>query len=444
MMADRRPRSVRKRSTTGTGILSHGGTSYLPSTSTSLYGSTGSKTRTLNPLQRVRNTLSTLLVMSFPLGIFLLPYLLSSKNQARQQHRIVVALTTVPERLPLLRPLLESVLRDQTVPPDVVYLILPTKDYYTKDELVFEQPWPLYVDELLESTTLEILQPEFAYGPFITSLLYALETEEGLAVDISNAKDAASNPIPASSSESSGGLSTRIIAIHDTFLYSTNLIQLLVDGSSDHPESLVALSGTKLRSDFRQVRFYWPPEFDKSPNLYVTTEGDGGDLGIDIVQGSMGLCLSSSTVDHNQLLTLAQDESLPRTVVKTDGILLSAMMEVLNVTRVLVPGGSRQVQYLSNSTSLSHEMASEGIQMEWMEATYYLQQKWNVWSDYHLLDPDSFTQAQKDAMHCEAAHTPDCTSQPDVCLPVSSDCPTAEIVLSELVVAPENDQYDPS
>ncbi len=365
----------------------------------------------------------------------MLPYLLSGGGPTR---RIVVSLTTRPERLMHLRPVLESILKGQTVPPNAVYLILPLQDYYTKDELQYGQPWPDYINELLESSPLEILQPEFAYGP-LTSILYALGKE------VDPMGDTISTIGPASATTSiTVGKATTIISVNDSVVYGKNLIELLADGSRDHPESVVALSGAKLRSDFRQVRFYGPAELDKFPNLYVTTGNTGDAVDVDIVQGLMGLALSSTTVNRHQLLSLVQDETLPQTVLELDGIFLSAMMEELNVTRVVVKGGSGLVTFVSNSTDLPDETMTvpPGNQIQWMEATHHLQQKWNIWKDYHLLNPSLFTPSQIDGILCEAAHTPDCTSHATICLP-SSDCPEAEYVLSELVMAPEKEPSDP-
>jgi hypothetical protein len=450
-MAGRRPtRGVRKRISAGPEQLFQPGSSLLPSTANGsyyYYGNAGSKARhPTTPLQRVKSILSTLMVMSFPIGIFLLPYLLSSGDLSTSHPttRIVVSLTTDPQRLLLLKPVLESILIGQTVSPDAVYLILPQLDYYTKSDLHYESTWPEYMNELLESTPLEIIQPEFAYGP-ITSIIYALEQEEGYTSD---------NKISSTT--------TTIITVSDNVVCDNNLIEILSNGRKDHPESLLAFSGTMLRSNFRQVRFFGPSEFDKFPNLHVTmkttttTPGDDDEndvLNVDIVQSLMGLSLSPNTVNWNQLLTLVQDESLPRPVLEVDGILLSAIMEVLNVTRVLVEGGggeSGKIHVVSNSTDVVllplHEAVlmepSSGTQVSWMEAIHYLQQKWDIWTDYHLLNPVRFTDEQNDALRCEGDLIPDCTSHTTICLP-NSACPESEYyngLDSPLVIISEKEE----
>lgn len=135
------PKRVRKRvmvASGGGGLLTNYAVSpgLFPNPSGSPTGgnlllSGSSKTRQTGPFRRIRNMLRTLVVMSLPLGIFLIPYFLSSPHNPQDYPPIVVTLSTTFERIPLLQPTLEAIVKTQSAPPTRVYLIL--KDLVHED-----------------------------------------------------------------------------------------------------------------------------------------------------------------------------------------------------------------------------------------------------------------------------------------------------------------------
>lgn len=320
--------------------------------------------------------------------------------------RVVVSLTTIPERLPHIRPTLASLLLDQSLSPDVVYLVLPRQDYYTKKTL-YDAPWPTFLTEFLETTKLEIIQPLYHYGP-ITKVLYTLEQEK----ERSN---------------------TRIIYLDDDVQYHPDLVKVLVDGSLQHPNSVVALSGAKWRSNFRQIK-HSHTKYNRFPNLFFHISGDAtypGLLSVDLIQGFTGVCVQPTMIHLPLVYQILRDPDLPSAVIKADDLLLSAMMEVNNVTRWIVPGGPGFIKILEISKVKA--LSSAGMHRNHIETAYYLQQRLNIWKNYDFLDFSKLTPEQLQALDCEASHAQDCDS--NVCWPSQKHCPEAKSLFHDLMAS---------
>ncbi len=95
-----------------------------------------------------------------------------------EQRRLCVSLTTIPQRLSLFRPVLDSILTQSRL-PDVLYVAIP---YFTRKGLEYDpkeveslQKW---IKEHPNGQCVEILRPEKDYGS-ITKLIPALEKEQG-------------------------------------------------------------------------------------------------------------------------------------------------------------------------------------------------------------------------------------------------------------------------
>jgi hypothetical protein len=377
---------------------------------------------------RLRNFVLTILMMSFPIGIFLLPLWL----RTRSYPRIVVSLTTIPERLPHIRPTLESLLYDQTVTPTVVYLILPQQDYYgSQTPKHYDDPWPDFLTHMVETTQLEILQPTSDYGP-ITKVLHALEKEKQWSDE---------QEMRQQKSSVSQNSNTRIVYLDDDVQYHRQLIQLLVDASLEYEldgdaSAVVALSGGRLRNKFRQIK-HSNRNYDKAPNLYMEVSWDNlaKPQPVDIVQGFTGVCLHAQdgwnwlpSIYSVLLRNSDNNVVVPKAVLQSDDVLLSAVMERFNSTRWVVPGMAHRVQVNTNSSQVAP--LSKGMHSNLIEATYYLQQQWGIWNNYELLDWSTLTPEQLEAIHCEAKHVQDCSTS--VCVPNPKHCPDAHAVLQDL------------
>lgn len=395
--------------------------------------------------------LRTLLVMSLPLGIFLIPFFMSSPHNPKDYPPIVVTLSTTSERLPLLQPTLDAIVKLQSAPPTRVYLIL--KDLVHEDvsrgnvgfqteqdelerlEVVSpllsssSSSWPAYLREMVELTPLQVLQPTQGYGP-LTKLIYALQQEE------------LGTPDEPSSTTDSPYLDTipRIIYMNDDVVPDYKFIQNLMDASIDNPHAAVSFIGGRLRSFFRQVR-YAKPGYDKHPNVMLRSlPSQSQPIVVDIVQSMKGVCLPTTLLNSTDIaslfhLTLSslQEDPWPDFATSAD-ILMSAALAARNVTRMLVPVAADTVGDVFHSIAFTnystHLLSASGrnqknsydVAMEWMEAVTFLQTKWKVWRQYEFWDPKLLTAPQKQAIVCEALHEPDCDSLSDKCLVSSVDC----------------------
>ena len=372
-------------------------------------------------MRRLKMTLLPIFVGLMPVLIFFFPILSHNMKEHNIQNayspfkkhdsypRVVVSLSTIPERLPFIQPTLESLLLHQTLPADAVYLVLPEHKFFgtSKDEKI-EYTFPDFLTSPPKG--LIVSHPKYDYGP-ISKILPILSIEE--------------DP------------STRIIYVDDDVIYEPKLLELLVKASLSSENQVIAMSGAKLRSNFRQIKHTQATK-DKFPNLFfhmsAPSHPNQRPLQVDIVQGFAGVCITPFMISHSKVQSLfqsTQQSSLPLGVMQSDDFILSAVMEWANVTRVVIPGGSGRINISKNVSSISP--LSKGMHNHAMEAAYYLQQRWNIWSHHTFLNPNVLSQEQREAIDCEASYEQDCISSPTMCRPNGQFCPKAEAVLKDLV-----------
>jgi hypothetical protein len=115
--------------------------------------------------------------------------------------RVVVSLTSIPPRLPNVHKVLQSVIDNQSVEPDIVYLNLPK---------VFKRTGEISDPSLLQYShpKLKIVECE-DYGP-ITKILPGLEIEQG-------------------------NKETVLIIVDDDILYHGDFIEKFIDMARKHP-----------------------------------------------------------------------------------------------------------------------------------------------------------------------------------------------------------------
>ncbi|KAL3909849.1 MAG: hypothetical protein SGILL_007922 [Bacillariaceae sp.] len=451
----------------GLPLSSHGGGQYPHSRGAGgTYSPTSmlsSKARYKTPMERLQNTLRSLLVVSLPLSIFLLPFLLSSSSHKSSQDYppVVVTLSTTPEKLPFLQPTLESILKQQSLPPTRMYLVVMdpavmeqdmlkgSKEEYDEKFTTMgfpkESDLPGYLNELVDTTPLEVLQPKIGFGP-LSDIVYALQYEAR-----NNAGDDDDDTSTSASSLRQRQLLSRLIYLDDDTVFDdSEFLRQLMDASLEHPQSAVALAGAKLRDRFRQVK---PAELnnDKVPNVVQHSWNTHGEqvMAVDIVQAMTGVCVPTALLNRTQilhdilpLLTRQEQDELSHFSSSYD-IVVSAIMETLNITRLLVPAtfqAPSDVLLIQNANYSANILSRSGKgqendhpnAMEWMETLVFLQNRLGVWSERTFLDPAKLTATQKQAIECEAVHLSDCESDPDVCLPNAAECPEAQFILSEL------------
>ena len=198
---------------------------------------------TMQRIQLLRNgMIVALLLGSISFSTIGIQYMYKEKVNG-DRYRVVVALSTIPSRLRLLQPTLESLIEHQLKKPDKVYLTLPKKQGFGKRKNL-KYKIPSFVRNYVKQRKIMILNPEFDYGP-ISKVLYALEMES---------------------------YDTRIIYVDDDVTYDRFLVSNLYIKAAEFEDSAIALNGATLKDYFRQIK-HTNPEADQHPNLFFQTSG---------------------------------------------------------------------------------------------------------------------------------------------------------------------------
>jgi hypothetical protein len=394
------------------------GHSQIPTDASGRWDPDNSKGAKATVGAKVRNCFISIAVVSFPIGIFMLPLLI----RASSYPRVVVTLSTTPDRLPHIQPTLESLLYQQSYVADTVYLVLPQQDYDSKQPLKYE-PWPDFLQAMIPTTNLEILQPTFDYGP-VSNVLHALDKERtGLN---QQSKETSDTTEPATTTKTQA---TRIVYLSDDIRYHPRVVRQLVDASLEADGDVVALSGGLLRDKFRQLK-HSNLNYDKQPNMYMHAIGKRRSewKQVDIVQGFTAVCIPATMDTQVLRKAFSQESSVSARVVKSGDVLLSAAMQVQNMTRWVVPGGG--TPHYANSTKSQQPPSKDMLYKDFMEAVRYVQREFHVWQNYTFLDLKELTKEQLDAIDCEATYEQDCSGE--ICWPNPTKCPEARAILEEL------------
>ena len=340
---------------------------------------TDSKRQSKLTMQRIRllrnGMIVALLLGSISFSTIGIQYMYKEKVNG-DRYRVVVALSTIPSRLRLLQPTLESLIEHQLKKPDKVYLTLPKKQGYGKRKNL-KYKIPSFVRNYVKQRKVMILNPEFDYGP-ISKVLYALEMES---------------------------YDTRIIYVDDDVTYDRFLVSNLYIKAAEFEDSAIALNGATLKDYFRQIK-HTNPEADQHPNLFFQTSGTDsfyGEASIDIVQGFAGVCVQRRFFDIPSLKEFVKD--LPDGVRKSDDFIISAHLEWRNITRMIVSGGSMPN---INPVASKIDRLSTYMHDNAMDAAYFLQQKLGIWNNKKFLNRDALSQDERDGIDCEAGHEKHC------------------------------------
>ena len=131
---------------------------------------------------------------------------LDAKAAAREPSDLVVGLTTIPSRLPLLQPTLKSLLL-QNAPPRKILLHLPT--YSRREQVEYSIP-----EELKELEVIQIIRsPD--WGPATKILPALLDSDPD----------------------------QRVVAVDDDRIYRPTLLSDLLEASEHHPDAAVGCFG---------------------------------------------------------------------------------------------------------------------------------------------------------------------------------------------------------
>lgn len=413
---------------------------------------------------RIRNFVTILFMISFPLSIFILPIWWHTPTYPR----VVVAVTTTSKHLPLLQPTLQALLvtkQPSSFSPDMVYLILPKSDPIEDGTLAHLLP-DINIAGIGSSDTqkIQILYTNKKYGHTITSgALAAVDQEQRLASlnmdaaaedDEQKAEDVAA-ATSGSVLEERGeidGSETRIIVFDDRHWQHDHppslrlLLQTLVEASQDYPNAVLSGVGGHWRSHFRQIKRVvsagtttsitsssssW---LDKFPNVFVHTVErrasppvellESSTTGIIFRVGVMTPAIMKSFQDHLNLLEKEVSAgSVDPIIFEPDAgdVVWSGLLEAHNMTRRIVPTDRVGVVVAARNSSRSGETAPSSAKStgsshttpsrrHWMTAAFQLQYQWSIWKEYTFWDWSTLSERQKEAMECEGKFEPDCSS----------------------------------
>lgn len=256
--------------------------------------------------------------------------------------RIVVSLTTTPERLAFLHPTLESLIEKQTIKPHIVYLTLPDK---TLDGRQLHYAIPDFVQTYLDHHQLYLIEPEFQVGPMM--IVYAIEMES---------------------------YDTRVIHVSDDRVYDENLIYTLYHGSVRHADAVVALQGANLvhghewnleTSGVLQVQ----PSFHQDRNVDIT--------------GSTAICVQRRFFQVESLKQLLLNKTTPAAVRSVEHILVSAYLEHEKVDRIQLLDESQNTQAIPDlPPTPDHTL------LTLMQALRFAQKHFGIWNNANLPNVD--------------------------------------------------------
>jgi hypothetical protein len=286
----------------------------------------------------------------------------------KSDFRVVVSLSTIPSRIHLLQPALDSIM-NQHETPDVVYLTLPKKK---KPNIPLNYTVPKFIQTYQRQGKLRILTPEWDYGS-ISKVFHVLLEEP---------------------------IDSHIIYVDDDWIYHPTMIQVLHEKSLLYPDCAVAFSGGVFRNYFRQVG-HTQLHKNRHPFLFWQSSGTPafwGEAPIDISRGCFGALVKPRFFDLDALQNLLLDDDLPEGVVRSDDFIISSHLEWRNVTRMLVDGG---ISPQHNEKASEFDKLSRFMYNHAMEAALYLQHRLHIWQPYRFLNLSSLAEDYTDAIHCE-------------------------------------------
>ncbi len=230
----------------------------------------------------------------------------NKNNFSEISPKIIVSLTTIPDRIERLAPMLNSLI-DQTLRPHCIYLVIPSYSIKEKKEYII----PKY---LKNHPVVKIIKTSKDWGP-ATKLLPVIQKEQG-------------NP------------NSIIIALDDDNIYPKEFISTYFKYSQCYPEAALTLRGWRLADSLRCK--------DKSPikgtqlkDVYPT----------DIVNGCAGILVKPKFFDEQ----VFDYESVPAQAFFVDDIWFSGHLAKNGIQKFIIPftGWFVYMPTLSTLSSLS-------------------------------------------------------------------------------------------
>ncbi|QCI66059.1 hypothetical protein [Phreatobacter stygius] len=213
---------------------------------------------------------------------------------APRPERLVVSLTTVPERMDRLQPVLRSLI-DQTVPADRIIVWRPAVS--RRSGLAYPDPGPLPDGvEVLASTD---------EGP-ATKLLPALVAEPGAAV----------------------------VVVDDDVIYPVDFLEQLLAGHRAHPKAAIGWRGWRIVDGVHAKRF---------PHIFAT--GVAAPTPVDILLGTWGYLVPPGAFDAS----VHAFDGHPPAVRFVDDVWFSGHLAKRGIARLVIPAKGLPIETRASS-----------------------------------------------------------------------------------------------
>jgi hypothetical protein len=202
--------------------------------------------------------------------------------------RVVVSLTTIPDRIGGIQRTIDSITR-QTAHPDLIYLTIP--------ETCRRQPKKTYEipREVRENPFISMIGTDYDHGPSM-KLLGALQKEN--------------DP------------ETIIITVDDDHEYDERFVETLLDFEHARPESAIGFNGWMVAPLIEENRYVFIEEYADDP------------IRCDVLEGYRGVLYKKGFFDDS----VFDYEGFPRIAHMVDDVWISAHLAKRKVERLVLPG----------------------------------------------------------------------------------------------------------
>lgn len=207
--------------------------------------------------------------------------------------RIVVSLTTLPARIERVVETISSLLK-QTVPPDAIYLNVPTESKRFKGVTYVIPSELAKLDKLTIQRTVD-------YGP-ATKLIATLDRE--------------TDP------------DTLIITVDDDMVYAPSMVATLLEAHLLEPNAAFGFAGQMIDLDACNASVPWPNICMSRVHVRSVDEWKDRHAAVDILEAFKGAIYRRGFFDLDRL------KRIPRACRRTDDIWISANLAMVGVPRV--------------------------------------------------------------------------------------------------------------
>ncbi len=220
-----------------------------------------------------------------------------------ENKKIIVSLTTIPSRLNLLIPVINSII-NQTIRPDEIVLVLPQKSFREqKDDINDPYEFTVAIHRYLTENNITLLRPEKDYGPIMKILPVILREKERKTDNI-------------------------VISIDDDKVYFNNTIEDLVN-CYKRTKSVCARKGSVLLFQTNDINNLTRQHVLEKP--LRSADFNENDKQINFIYGTGGVLYCPSFFNDNILEEVEKIEKVHKEALFVDDVLLSVFLMKTNI-----------------------------------------------------------------------------------------------------------------